>query len=49
MNNDIPFFWGAFGLYAGATLSYGGFLAVRRQQLARMAAVSNTGVLLGSP
>lgn len=39
MNNDIPFFWGAFGFYAGATVSYGGFLAARRPQWARLAAV----------
>ena len=37
MNNDIPFFWGAFSLYAAATVSYGGFLASRKQQFARVA------------
>src|SRR5438132_9152867 len=38
MNNDLPFFWGAFGLYAGATASYGGFLSLRRAAFARLAA-----------
>ncbi len=37
MNNDLPYFWGAFGLYAGATVSYGGFLAARKQMFARVA------------
>lgn len=39
MNNDLPYFWTALGLYGGATASYGGFLALRRPSVARFASV----------